>query len=231
MSKRTIAIGDIHGCSTALDALLDWLQPTKGDLIIPLGDYVDRGPDSRGVLDRLLDLGKRCRMIPILGNHEEMMLAARMNPNEVDQWLTVGGLEAIRSYGPGDPTLDNVPQSHWDFLESCREYFETPTHIFTHANYVHELPMIRQPRYMLRWASLSFHCPRPHMSGKPVIVGHSQQKDGEVLDLGYVVCIDTYCCGGQWLTALDVESGLLYQTNEKGQRRAGGPHPLRREAS
>lgn len=74
MSGRLIAIGDIHGCSAALDAVLSALQPHLTDTIIPLGDYVDRGPDSRGVLEQLIALGKRTRLIPILGNHDEMLL-------------------------------------------------------------------------------------------------------------------------------------------------------------
>ncbi len=76
MRPRTIAIGDIHGCSLALEALLDAIQPRPDDVIVTLGDYVNRGPDSRGVLDRLIELERRCKLVPILGNHDEMLLAA-----------------------------------------------------------------------------------------------------------------------------------------------------------
>ena len=72
--ERLIAIGDIHGCLTALDTLLDAIAPTSSDIIVTLGDYVDRGPDSRGVIDRLIELGRQTRLIGLLGNHEEMML-------------------------------------------------------------------------------------------------------------------------------------------------------------
>lgn len=69
---RLLAIGDIHGCCRALDALLAAIKPRPEDQIIPLGDYVDRGPASRQVLDRLIHLAERCAVIPILGNHDQI---------------------------------------------------------------------------------------------------------------------------------------------------------------
>ena len=76
MAARTIAIGDIHGCSAALATLIDAIAPGGDDTIVALGDYIDRGPDSRGVLERLIALGARSRLVPILGDHEEMLLDA-----------------------------------------------------------------------------------------------------------------------------------------------------------
>src|SRR4051812_30312448 len=81
MAGRTIAIGDVHGCLRALAALLDAIGPDWEDTLVPLGDYIDRGPDSRGVLDQLLALAKRCRLVPLLGNHEEMLIAAVQGPH------------------------------------------------------------------------------------------------------------------------------------------------------
>ena len=67
MIPRTIAIGDIHGCSAALDALLDAVRPTPEDVVVTLGDVIDCGPDSRGVVERLLDLAGRCRLVFLTG--------------------------------------------------------------------------------------------------------------------------------------------------------------------
>ena len=67
MNPRTIAIGDIHGCSAALDALLEAIRPRREDCIVTLGDYINRGPDSRGVIERLIKLKDRCRLVPLLG--------------------------------------------------------------------------------------------------------------------------------------------------------------------
>src|SRR5262245_37847694 len=74
--SRTIAIGDVHGCSTALAALLDAIGPVESDTVVTLGDYIDRGPDSKGVIEQLIALEQRCRLVPLLGNHEEMILGA-----------------------------------------------------------------------------------------------------------------------------------------------------------
>ena len=74
----------------ALDALIDAIRPRPEDMIVTLGDYINRGPDSRGVLDRLIDLGRRCRLVPILGNHDQMLLEARSGIYPI-YWLGIGG--------------------------------------------------------------------------------------------------------------------------------------------
>jgi serine/threonine protein phosphatase 1 len=99
MAGRTVAIGDVHGCSVALAALLGALGPTANDTIVTLGDYIDCGPDSRGVLDQLLALGERCRLVPLLGNHEEMLLGALRDRSMLKNWLDCGGVETLASYG------------------------------------------------------------------------------------------------------------------------------------
>src|SRR2546430_894456 len=99
MTGRTLAIGDIHGCPAALAALVEAIGPGREDTVVTLGDHIDRGPDSRGVLDRLVALGSRCRLIPLLGDHEEMALAALNDPASLEKWLECGGEETLRSYG------------------------------------------------------------------------------------------------------------------------------------
>jgi serine/threonine protein phosphatase 1 len=210
---RTIAIGDIHGCSAALVALLDAISPREDDLIVTLGDYVDRGPDSRGVLDRLIRLGRECRHVPILGNHDEMFLHA-IRGSAVTAFLGMGGLATMRSYGAGEPTdFEVVPREHVSFLERCVDYFETATHIFLHACYVPDLAMADQPSLAIRWESIRDGIPEPHFTGKVAVVGHTSQKQGQPLDAGHLRCIDTYCYGGGWLTGLEVLTGRIWQAN------------------
>src|SRR6478672_11639404 len=96
---RTLAIGDIHGCLRALDALLELVRPQPEDLLVTLGDYVDRGPDSPGVLDRLISLKSACRLVPLKGNHDLMMLDALDNPDAFRDWLSTGGRKTAQSYG------------------------------------------------------------------------------------------------------------------------------------
>ena len=217
MRGRTIAIGDIHGCARALEALLAAIQPQANDTLIPLGDYVDRGPDSRGVIEQVLALQKQCRLIPLLGNHEIMLLDALENGAEGAGWLQYGGTETLASY---DWSLANIPEAQLSFLKNLRPYHETPSHFFVHANYVADIPLAEQPDYVLFWEHLFASVPARHVSGKTAIVGHTSQRTGKILDLGHVVCIDTYCHGGGWLTALDVDTGDVWQTDKHGTLRS-----------
>ena len=226
MPGRTIAIGDVHGCSLALGALLDAIGPSPEDLIIPLGDYIDRGPDSRGVLDRMIALRVCCTVVPLLGNHEEMLLAALRDHTALRLWLACGGTEAVASYSTRlrppthpDSLAGLIPQEHLSFLRACRSYHETDTHIFVHAGYVPDLPMSQQPGEALCWQYVDRQAARPHCSGKTAVVGHTPQRDGRVLDLGFLKCIDTCCHAGQWLTALDVHTGRLWQADAQGRIR------------
>jgi serine/threonine protein phosphatase 1 len=226
---RTLVIGDIHGCLTALDALLALVAPTPEDQLIALGDYVDRGPNSRGVLDRMIALFDEGRLVPLRGNHDEMMVNGLLGQDRY-LWLSVGGVETLRSYGL-EPTenldREDIPARHWRFLEKdCRDWFETSTHLFVHATVIPDVPLTKQDGYTLRWQKLRGRI--RHCSGKTLICGHTRQQSGMPLDLGTTICIDTsvYDSNG-WLTCLHVESGRYWQANERGQTRTawlrGGP--------
>jgi serine/threonine protein phosphatase 1 len=88
-----------------------------------------------------------------------------------------------------------------------------------HANYQYNLQLAEQPPYLLFWEHLHLNLPRRHEGGKRAIVGHTSQKGAEILDLGHVVCIDTFCHGGGWLTALDVDTGQVWQADRTGKLR------------
>jgi serine/threonine protein phosphatase 1 len=125
---RFIAIGDIHGCSTALRTLLEAIAPRPQDTIVTLGDYVDWGPDSRGVIELLIGLSKQCNLVSLLGNHEEMLLEALESDSMMRSWLQLGGEETLGSYPyEGD---DILPKGHVEFIRGCRVFYETATHIF-----------------------------------------------------------------------------------------------------
>lgn len=214
---RLIAIGDIHGCSAAFSALIAQIAPTRDDLIVTLGDYVDRGPDTRGVIEQLIDLQEVCSLIPILGNHEELMLAAREGGSKLEMWLRCGGDLALDSYGEGRK-LDLVPREHFEFIESCREFYETDGHFFVHANYRPNFRLEEENGLTRRWKSLDEgECASPHYSGKVGVVGHTPQS--EIVDFGHLMCIDTNCWGGGWLTGIDVLSGEVWQTDIDGRVR------------
>jgi hypothetical protein len=130
-----------------------------------------------------------------------------------------GGFDAtLDTNGPGRD-LDLIPDEHYKFLGACLDFQETDSHIFIHANYFPDIPMTEQPVFMLRWESLRDLTPGPHDSGKMVIVGNTSQKGSEILDLGHLKCIDTYCYGGGWLAALDVRTGEVWQADHDGRMR------------
>jgi serine/threonine protein phosphatase 1 len=114
---RLIAIGDIHGHAAALRGLVDQVGLRADDVVVTLGDYVNRGPDSRGVIEFLIDLTGQCQLVPLLGNHDEMMLYSRDDPHAENQWRYEGGTAVLRQYGSRGSVAD-VPKRHWDFLAS-----------------------------------------------------------------------------------------------------------------
>lgn len=218
---RVLAIGDIHGCLAPFNAILDWVKPAADDLVITLGDHVDRGPDTRGVLDRLIELKKSgMKLVCLCGNHEVMMLEARKGGwSELKMWLSVGGTRALASYGGSGMVRDVAPE-HWNFLEyNLLDYYETESHIFVHATVLCDSEMDEQPDYALYWEFLG--PAMRHQSGKTVICGHTAQKSGVPKVVPGAICIDTYAHGNGWLTCLDVQTGKYWQTNLRGEKREG----------
>jgi serine/threonine protein phosphatase 1 len=217
---RTLVVGDIHGCSAALDALLAAVRPTPADLLVFLGDYVDRGPDSKGVIDRLIALKHSHRVVCLRGNHELMMTDARRDKGELKNWLSVGGVQTMNSYAASGwrASFDDVPAEHWEFLEEgLFDFFETDTHIFVHANLDPELPLDEQTDLMLFWEFVDW--PVRHVSGKVMVCGHSSQQSGLPRAWPTTYCLDTGAYAGGWLTCLDVGSQTYWQANALGQTR------------
>jgi serine/threonine protein phosphatase 1 len=192
------------------------------DIIITLGDYVNRGPESSAVIDWLIACHKRGQLIALRGNHEIMMLDARSSDEAFNRWIECGGDATLTSYSHfGDKgSLVDISDTHWHFLEEhTRAWYETSTHFFVHANAYPDYPLEEQPDFMLFWEQ--FDHSSPHVSGKVMVCGHTSQKAGLPLNLGHAVCIDTWACGKGWLTCLDAASGRYWQSNQQGQSRMG----------
>lgn len=218
---RTLAIGDIHGCHAALTLLLEQVKPLADDKIIFLGDYIDRGPASREVIDLMIGLTTTCTPVFLRGNHEVMLLNARTDELKANVWQSCGGLETLISY---DAAFDSnwaakIPETHWKFFADTVRYLETDDHIYVHAGLDADVDMADQPHWLLHWEFVERL--KPHKSGKRVVCGHSSQYSGQILDLGFGVCIDTGAAYGGWLTCLDIASGQWWQTNESGEVRQG----------
>ncbi|MEM1069380.1 MAG: metallophosphoesterase family protein [Planctomycetota bacterium] len=210
---RRFAIGDIHGCSKALRTLIEAICPTPEDEVIFLGDYIDRGPDSRDVVDQVIALREQCRVIALRGNHEIMLVAVALRGMDETVWLENGGKATVASYGG---SLNRIPAEHIKFFQGLHPYYETEDTIFVHAGYCHLLEMKEHDEATLYWKHLPFPLPLRHKSGKRVIVGHTPQPGGKILDHEHLICIDTYCFGGGYLTAYDLATGDIIQVNSSG---------------
>jgi serine/threonine protein phosphatase 1 len=108
---------------------------------------------------------------------------------------------------------------HLDFFHGCRPFYETDSHFMVHANYDPILPLDEQPDRLLLWEHVVYTIPPRHESGKTAIVGHTPQISGEILDLDHLIGIDTYCVGGGWLTALEINTRQIWQADREGRLR------------
>lgn len=215
------AIGDIHGCVEPLRRLLDRLAPGPEDEMVFLGDYVDRGPSSREVLDLLLQL-RGPRWTFLRGNHEQMMLnwleERDADPSEL--WILNGGFQTLRSYLPGltmaslrsgensGRLREAVPPAHRDFLHQTRLSLDTPDAFFCHAGIDLGKPLASQTPEVLLWVRESFwKDPRP--CPKLIVSGHTPRREMDLA--GDRIDLDTGCVYGGVLSALRLPDRALFQ--------------------
>lgn len=216
------AIGDIHGSLTALKTIFQQGLITLDDKVIFLGDYVDKGTDSKGVIDWLIENSKVFNFQFICGNHEIMMTNATSSPEIFEEWLQLyGGSQTLKSYDIDDHQnwVDLVDESHWHFMDSCLPYLEIRAFIFVHAGLESHRDLAEQDAHHLFWKK--YDMPVIYDSHKTVICGHTARKNGKIADFKHTICIDTYAHGGMWLTCLNVETGEFLKANNKGQLEKG----------
>ncbi|HEU4960350.1 MAG TPA: metallophosphoesterase family protein [Sphingomonas sp.] len=221
--QRVYAVGDIHGCLGLVDDLIaqieadDRARGSAQTQIVFLGDLVDRGPDSAGVVERLITLAERRDTIRfILGNHEEIFLRALDGDMEsLRLFVRIGGRETILSYGVSESDYErtdydellalmqtHVPLRHIEFLKSFEDRIEIGDYVFVHAGLRPGVPIEAQRRSDMRWIRSSF-LDSDHEFGKLVIHGHSISED--VVVRPNRIGIDTGAFGTGRLTALGLE--------------------------
>src|SRR5215510_7381688 len=178
---RTLVVGDTHGKLNLFNRLLEETQYRVGeDRLILIGDLVDRGEDSSGVVARAIDLTREApnKVVVIRGNHEAMMLAALAHPEseQAELWYYNGGVETLQSYMDADGILD-VPEDHWDFMASLPTWYEDDHAIYVHASlpegeggtFIHPSMAPESPE--LYWArNRHFFA---EYKGKTVVFGHT----------------------------------------------------------
>lgn len=134
-APKLIVIGDVHGCAEELKALVHKLPLDQDTTLLFLGDYVDRGPDAKGVIDTVLDLSELYKVIALKGNHEWLMeeyLAKPTNAVASGNFILNGGSATLASYSTDGQTYE-IPSSHKEFLANLKLYHETETHFYVHA--------------------------------------------------------------------------------------------------
>src|SRR4051812_16573164 len=133
-TKSLFAIGDVHGCAEELRALIQKLPLRRDSLVVFLGDYIDRGPDSRGVVDTILELQQYCRVVCLLGNHELMLreFLDGSDPRRVARFIYNGGSATLASYADHDGVFV-MPQDHRDFYDALLYHYVVGEHCFVHA--------------------------------------------------------------------------------------------------
>ncbi len=211
-----LVIGDIHGCLRAFEALLAEVAPSPSDLIITLGDYVDRGPNSKGVIEKVLALRETHKIISLMGNHEIQMLRALETRADRERFLSgaCGGRDTLANYG-GD--FKDVPTEHWLFMEKLALFHEEDDAVLVHGGLDAKLPIAEQDCETYYYHR--FYSQKPLPSGKLLVCGHTVQGDLPT-DLGFALCLDTCAYGGGWLTGYDLDSEQFWQANEKGKTRS-----------
>jgi len=130
---REIAISDIHGCNQSFEALLDQIAFSTSDVLYLLGDYVDRGPDSKGVIDRIWALQDDGYQVACLkGNHEELVLrAASGNFTYLEKWLKTDGKDTMISFEV--ETCAEIPRKYLDWMEALPYFLEVGSYLLVHA--------------------------------------------------------------------------------------------------
>lgn len=210
---RIFAIGDIHGCLDKLRKLLalidaDWAQ----DTVVFMGDYIDRGPASKEVVDAVLDLRRKHeRVVCLMGNHERMFLNW-LDGREEDLFLANGGRNTLRSYGitPDDPDREaKVPPDHLEFFRSLLPFYETETHLFVHAGVRPGLPMEIQDPHDMIWIRHEFFL-ADHGLNKTVVFGHTPFT-GKPYVGEKRIGIDTGAVYGGTLTCLELPAMKFHQ--------------------
>ena len=212
-SEKIFAIGDVHGCATELRTLLDKLPLTPDCTIVFVGDYIDRGAESKEVIDTILELGRSHRVVPLTGNHESMFLDFLADPRSEGAGIFIynGGCATLASYGNNRGEF-SIPQAHRAFLESLALSYQTDEFFFVHAG-VPDVPIetLDMEKYRLQMLCVRKPFHRSDFTwSRKIVHGHTPVAEVELCKNR--INIDTGCVHNRCLTAIELPGEVIYST-------------------
>lgn len=218
--ERVYVVGDVHGCPDEPAVLLRHLEEAEGlsndDLVIFLGDYIDRGPDSKAVIDLMLDFKVKFPQTRFLkGNHEDMMLDfLGFGGNLGQAFLYNGGIETIQSYGisvfaPPTEMVSALPPKHFKFFRDLESVISAGEFLCVHAGVNPSTALESQTDNDVYWIRDEF-LNHPHDFGKTVVFGHTPHQELFV-HLPYKLGLDTGLVFGNKLSCVELTSGKVFQ--------------------
>jgi serine/threonine protein phosphatase 1 len=201
--SKTYAIGDVHGCLDQLQRLVELCERDGGSPKIKfvfIGDYIDRGPDSRGVVDFLIDLQTWSpdEIICLRGNHEDLLLSAIEDEANDPDWLRNGGTATLYSYRVMSPI--QLPRQHIEWFRSLSTFHDDGMRFFVHAGIHPDRPLDQQNEHDLLWIREPFLSSTKDF-GRFVVHGHTPIKSGVPDQRRNRLNIDTGAVYGRALTA------------------------------
>jgi len=218
-------IGDIHGCLDELVYLIDQLPLEQADRLIFLGDYIDRGPNSQGVVSYLIKMQEQSsrELVFLKGNHEDMFLAYLGLPGQYgDMFLYNGGQATLDSYGVSPAGLSaaeilrRIPSDHIEFLKHLRLYYLENPYLCVHAGINPLKSLENQTPDELLWIRNEF-IDNPHKLPYTIIFGHTPQKE-ILFRLPYKIGLDTGVVYGNKLSCIELGEKVLYQIGRRQSR-------------
>ena len=224
---RRIAVGDIHGCISTFRSLVeDKIRLTQADTLFLTGDYIDRGPDSKAVVDYILGLRRASyNLVLLMGNHEYLLLHARESMEYFKLWMLNSGFTTLRDFGididkhPGTEALKRLPFLYHDFFRKLRFYAETPGFFITHGCFEGRTENPLDDLNSMIWQrSESYN--ESFLHGRILIHGHTPASLEEIRrradDQGTLIlnldagCVYAGKAGLGHLAALDLDSRELF---------------------
>jgi predicted MPP superfamily phosphohydrolase len=228
-AERIYAIGDIHGRSDLLDRAIeaigrDVAERGPAALTVTVGDYIDRGPDSRGVIDRLAGNPFPTEYVAIKGNHEDILETFLADPTAGPYWVRgQGGSETLHSYGirvggitganyakARDDLLGAMPAAHAEFLRTLKMSYCRGRYFFCHAGVRPRVPLDRQSEHDLLWIRDDFLVSGSDF-GKVIVHGHTPVNEPEVLPNRIDIDTGAFATGRLTCVALEGEAPRFLQ--------------------